>query len=427
MRGLSNRSDKIAKTLKRQASFINMMKVKLIKDPVWGYIELDEYDRRIVDTVAFQRLRRIMQLPLVYLVYPCARHTRFDHSLGCFYLAGEYTKHLELDEYWTRVLKYAALLHDIGHTPYSHLLEALLIEKGMNHEVMGVKILNEDPELASAIEASGIRIKDVIDILEKRKAESAIISGPTDVDKLDFLIRDSYFSGATYGIVDAKRIIMMTKIIDGKTMISIRGLGVVEELALARFQSFMNIYFHHAARAAQSLFLRGVKLIEHLLDFSSMSVEEYISQDDYTVWCMMKVNEKSREIIKRIESRILPKRAFENRISHEKISLSILSKPHIKRNIEEEIASMAGINVEHVWVDTPYVPPLPLSDSQEVRFYEESAEGIREVSVDSFLLRSVSEVYNIIRVYTESEYREKVYKAAKEYFETFPKATKVSF
>ncbi|MEM0090021.1 MAG: HD domain-containing protein [Nitrososphaerota archaeon] len=419
--------DGVTKSLKRQTSFVTTMKIKLVKDPVWGYIELDDYDRRIVDTTSFQRLRRIMQLPLVYLVYPCARHTRFDHSLGCFYLAGEYAKHLALDEYWTRALKYAALLHDIGHTPYSHLLEALLIEKGINHEAMGVKILNEDSELASAIETSGVRVKDIVDILEKRRPESAIISGPTDVDKLDFLIRDSYFTGATYGIVDAKRIIMMTKIIDGKTMISVRGLGVLEELALARLQSFMNIYFHHAARAAQSLFLRGVRLIEHSLDFSSMSVEEYISQDDYTVWCMMKANEKSKEIIKRIESRILPKRAFEDRISREKVSLTILSKPHIKRSIEEEIASMAGIGAEYVWVDTPYVPPLPLSDSQEVTFYEESAEGIREVSVESFLLKSVSEVYNIIRVYTESEYRERVYKAAKEYFESFPKSTRISF
>ncbi|MCS7135810.1 MAG: HD domain-containing protein [Nitrososphaerota archaeon] len=403
------------------------MKAKLIKDPVWGYIELDEYDRRVIDTAPFQRLRRIMQLPLVYLVYPCARHTRFDHSLGCFHLAGEYAKHLELDEYWSRVLKYAALLHDIGHTPYSHLLEALLIEKGMNHEAMGIKILNDNSELASAIESSGVRVKDVVDILEKRRPESAIISGPTDVDKLDFLVRDSYFTGATYGIVDAKRIIMMTKIVDGKTMISIRGLGVLEELALARFQSFMNIYFHHAARAAQSLFLRGVRLIEHLLDFSSMSVEEYISQDDYTVWCMMKANEKSREIIKRIESRNLPKRAFEDRVSREKVSLAILSKPHIKKSIEEQIASMAEISAEHVWVDTPYVPPLPLSDSQEITFYEEGAEGVKEVSIESFLLKSVSEVYNIIRVYTESEYRERVHKAAKEYFESFSKTTKGSF
>ncbi|MEM2450788.1 MAG: hypothetical protein QXJ82_03130, partial [Nitrososphaerota archaeon] len=122
-----------------------------------------------------------------------------------------------------------------------------------------------------------------------------------------------------------------------------------------------------------------------------------------------------------------PKRAFEDRISREKVSLTILSKPHIKRSIEEEIASMAGIGAEYVWVDTPYVPPLPLSDSQEVTFYEESAEGIREVSVESFLLKSVSEVYNIIRVYTESEYRERVYKAAKEYFESFPKSTRISF
>ncbi|MEN2975491.1 MAG: HD domain-containing protein, partial [Candidatus Caldarchaeales archaeon] len=111
-----------------------MDRFKLVKDPVHGYIVLDEDLLRIVDTSAFQRLRRIHQLPFVYLVYPGARHTRFDHSLGCMHLARMFGEKLGLDPHKLKVLTIAGLVHDIGHTPYSHLLEALLREKNLSHE-----------------------------------------------------------------------------------------------------------------------------------------------------------------------------------------------------------------------------------------------------------------------------------------------------
>lgn len=394
------------------------MKIKLVKDPIWGYIELDELDRMLVDTAAFQRLRRIRQLPFVHLVYPGAMHTRFDHSLGCFYLASEFAKHMGLDEYWSRVLRYAALLHDIGHTPYSHLLETILIEGGLNHESMGIRIIKEDPELSSSIERAGVDLNDVLDVLEKKRPESSIISGSVDVDKLDFLMRDSYFTGASYGIVDAKRIIRLMSIVDGRVMVNVRGLGAIEELAIARFQSFMNIYFHHAARAAQALFLRGFKKLDGLINFASMSIEEYISHDDYTIWCMMKSNERTKMFIKRLERRDLPKRAYEDRIEHGKLSSMILSEPCMKAKIEEEIAEMAGVPLESVWVDTPYVPPLPILESQEILFYEDGPQGAKQIDIKSPLLKSLGEVYNIVRVYTEKEYRAKVQKAAMDYFQS---------
>ncbi|HDD56548.1 MAG TPA: HD domain-containing protein, partial [Nitrososphaeria archaeon] len=102
------------------------MTVKLIKDPVHGYISLSEDEVRVLDTYPVQRLRRIIQLPFVHLVYPGARHTRFDHSLGCMYLAGEFAERLGFDEHRRKLLRLAGLLHDLGHTPYSHLLEPLL-------------------------------------------------------------------------------------------------------------------------------------------------------------------------------------------------------------------------------------------------------------------------------------------------------------
>jgi len=163
---------------------------------------------------------------------------------------------LGFDEHRRKLLRLAGLLHDLGHTPYSHLLEPLLEEAGTTHEEMTIKILENDRELREAVKKCGVSVDEVIDVLRGKGAESAIISGPMDADKLDFLMRDSYFTGASYGLLDAKRIIWRSKVIDDRLALSLKAIGAVEEMALARYQSFMNIYFHHAVRAAQTIFLR---------------------------------------------------------------------------------------------------------------------------------------------------------------------------
>jgi len=393
------------------------LRAKLIKDPVHGYIELSEDEVGVVDTRAFQRLRRVIQLPFVYLVYPGARHSRFDHSLGCMHLAGELAERLGLEEHRRRVLRLTGLLHDLGHTPYSHLLEPLLREAGLSHEKMTVRILLEDEELGDALERCGVGVREVVDVLEKRVPEGAVISGPTDVDKLDFLVRDSYFTGAAYGIVDAKRILWRSRLIEDRLALSLRAVGAVEEMALARYQSFMNIYFHHAVRAAQILFLRGVRMLGEKLDFGSMSVEEYLSHDDYTVWCLMKRDERTRNVVERIERRVLPKLAYELKATEgEKFPGKLKGREEVEE-AEERIARMAGVPRDHVWIDTPYIPPLPYMDEEQVNFYVEDESGIRLVPYTSPLLKFTSKIYEILRVYTEREYLEKVKRASERYFE----------
>ncbi len=392
------------------------MKVKLIKDPIHGYIELNEHEVRIIDTAAFQRLRRIIQLPLAYLVYPGARHSRFDHSLGSFHLAKEFATHLGLEEYRRRVLTVAALLHDVGHTPYSHLLEAILLENGITHEDMSIRIIKEETELASAIESYDIRIRDVVDVLEKRLPESAVITGPMDVDKMDFLVRDSYFTGAMYGMIDTRRIIRLSAFVEGRLAVNIRGLGAIEEMAIARLQSFLNIYFHHATRGAQQLLLNAARQLSEELDFPRMTVEEYLEHDDISVWSLLKRNEKTREVIKRLERRILPKRVYETRLIGGKAPAKLLSDKELQQSIAASIASRAGLPRELVWIDTPYVPPLPMEAPSAVIFFSEEDGERRIVNVSSPFLQQVSEIYNIVRVYTDSREREKVAQASAEIF-----------
>jgi len=389
---------------------------KLVKDPVHGYIVLEEDMLRIVDSTAFQRLRRISQLPLVYLVYPGARHSRFDHSLGCMHLAKMFGERLGLDEYKLKVLTIAGLVHDLGHTPYSHLLEILLREKGLTHEDMTLRILEEDSETSSSVERCGVSVKDVKSILEKRDPLGSIISGPVDVDKLDFLLRDSYFTGAFYGVIDIARIIYTSRLIDGRVGLSTKALGVLEELAIARYQSFMNIYFHHTVRAAQTMFLRGVRILRDVLDFPQMSIEEYLGHDDFTVWCLMHQNEKTREVIKKIERRILPKVAYEYRIHERRDHLKLIRDAEAVKNIEELIAGESGVPQEYVWIDTPYIPPLPYIDQDRIEFYieEDGKTMLREYF--SPLLKFTSEIYEILRVYTMKEYLDKVSKASAKIF-----------
>lgn len=365
--------------------------MKLIKDPVHGYITLTEQEQKLVDTMAVQRLRRISQLPLVYLVYPGGRHSRFDHSLGCMFLAGEFAQHLGLDDHKTSLLKTAALLHDLGHTPYSHLLEQILSEKGLSHEAMSMRIIEEDDEVGGALEEMGLSRKEVVDVLNGLSVLSGLVSGPLDVDRLDFLVRDAYFTGATYGIVDVKRIIRLTRLLEDGPAIDARGAGAVEELAIARYHSFINIYFHHAVRAAQLLLLKGVRLLSDELDFAAMSVDEFLGYDDYVVWCMMKQRRETRWVIDRLERRILPYRVYEKQVFGE------VKKPLKEAEVEQRICERLGIDPLKVYVDYSHAPPLTKYGPGEIKLtkdpYKEPA--------DSWILRELSKPIHIIRVYVD--------------------------
>mgnify|MGYP003920883269 CR=1 FL=1 len=368
--------------------------MKLVKDPVHGYITFTEKEMQLVDTYAVQRLRRISQLPLVHLVYPGARHSRFDHSLGCFHLAGEFASHLGLEGYEALLLKTAALLHDIGHTPYSHLLEGLLVEKGLDHEMLSARIIVEDDELDERLSDAGLDVDDVVDMLRGGRGLSHLISGPLDVDRLDFLVRDSYFTGATYGVIDVKRIIRLTMLLDDGPAVDVRGIGAVEELALARYHSFTNIYFHHAVRAAQVLFLHcAEKLAEHL-DFAGMSVAEYLRHDDYSIWCMMRENRETRWVLDRLERRMLPKKVYERAAVGD--MHPVIGRKG-RRRLEEEIASESGVDAEMVYVDSSLAPPLTRYGPSEIRLYS----GGKIVEAESWILRELSKPIHVVRVYVD--------------------------
>ena len=253
---------------------------KVIRDPVWGYIDIPQPLLALVDTKEFQRLRNITQLGYVHLVYPGARHSRFEHSLGVYHLAKQFMVRLlssqpplELDAEDVRVFLAATLLHDIGHYPFSHTLEELTPFFDL-HEARARRLI-EDPEgnisriLAQQLRVDPVRVANVIDY-ENQSVDipprdlllANILSGTLDPDKIDYLLRDSMFCGVPFGeSVNRDRLIASIKFDPSRMRLGItsKGVSAVESLVFTNYLMYRNVYWHHTVRSASAMFKRSVQ------------------------------------------------------------------------------------------------------------------------------------------------------------------------
>jgi len=242
-----------------------------IRDPIHGFIELRPAERDAIDCRCFQRLREIRQLAMTHLVYPGAVHTRFEHSLGVCHIAGRLLEELDASEDDTTIVRAAALLHDIGHGPFSHVSEAVLdARNGLRgvHEAISVAIIRTDDELHTALgEEVCHRAASLIEHsgdFNGRSFLRDIVSGPSDADKLDYLLRDSYFAGVDYGNYDLGRLIDTAAVIeDGpQSFLGFRegGLWAVEGLLLARHHMHRQVYGHKTRVATDIMVQRALTL-----------------------------------------------------------------------------------------------------------------------------------------------------------------------
>lgn len=247
----------------------------LIRLPYGQDVPFTPRVRAIVDTAAFQRLRQISQLGLATTVYPGATHTRFEHALGVFSNGLRYVAQLArdprfgevMDGHTANVLLCASLLHDVGHWPFCHPLEDLELPELPSHEAFAAEILRDDQDLADVLETEwGVRPEEVWDILEGSggpaglRLARSILSGPIDIDKLDYLERDSLHAGVPYGRnLDKNRLIaalMLNEEGDGLA-ISAKGKTAAELMVFARYVMFSEVYWHHAVRSATAMFTRA--------------------------------------------------------------------------------------------------------------------------------------------------------------------------
>jgi hypothetical protein len=247
------------------------MAIEIIRDPLWNNIRLDPLSFELIDTPAFQRLRYVRQLGLAFLVYPGATHSRFEHALGTYHLARRTLSLFEEHEDFRDVgrdecllIRVAALLHDIGHYPFSHALEEI---GALNHEEVARPLIASG-EVADILRRElGAHAPEKIVSLIRGESDSplqGLISGSIDLDKLDYLRRDAFMCGVSYGEIDVDRLInALTLLRDPETgelrvgMVE-KGLSALESLLFAKYQMYRNVYWHHAVRSATAMYKRIV-------------------------------------------------------------------------------------------------------------------------------------------------------------------------
>ena len=250
---------------------------KAFRDPIWGYIHIPPDMLALVDSEEFQRLRDISQLGHVLLVYPGARHSRFEHSLGVFHIAGQFIKQLlksprppQITLEDVRVLLAASLLHDIGHYPFSHLLEEMQMFF-IDHETRGRQIIEDaNTEINRALKQANIdplRVANVIDyhqpnIPDQDLRLAHILSGTLDPDKIDYLLRDARYCGVPFGeSVNRDRLLSSITYdpASQRPAITYKGVSAVEALIFTNYLMYRNVYWHHTVRSANAMFKRGIQ------------------------------------------------------------------------------------------------------------------------------------------------------------------------
>jgi HD superfamily phosphohydrolase len=403
-----------------------------IKDPIYGYINITEEDKKLIDTPYFQRLRRIRQLPLADYVYPSAVHTRFEHSLGVAHLAMNIMINLpvEIEEDEAKIVRFASLLHDIGHGPFSHLFEVFLIKYfGLNHEQVGREIVIRS-EIADILKDIGINPVEIGNLIvgesfSLKKYLQQIVKSGIDADKLDFIKRDNFHSGAGYGNIDIDRLVNTMEVYEEDLAINMTALHTFELFLLARVKSFEAIYFHKTLRIAQLMLLKAIeKYIEKNGFPSKLKLDEYLKFDDFRLWIKLAEDNSSKDIMERIERRDLIKEVFEKRFLS-KESLGNIVKELDK--IKESIIAKANINEDELFIDLSILPSVPYHGAYEYDPFEIPIVKVEEDKKIKYSLtelspwvESIKGYLNILRVYTERKHRTKIEDICKKIFEDFP-------
>lgn len=418
-----------------------------IKDPVHGYVYITEQEKEIIDSYPVQRLRRLRQLAGSEYVYPGANHTRFEHSVGVMYLAGKVTENPNIsrliDENEAETVKIAGLLHDVGHGPFSHVFEHLLDkELHKTHEDITQWIIRNS-ELKDTLKNNGYDPTEVGKLatgkLHKPKKAflDQIISSAVDVDKQDFIVRDTHHTGAEYGFIDIFRLIHALDVLKENLAIDLGALSALESLIIARIESFKSIYFHRVGRAAQIMLAMAMEKANDELGLTRFKTpEEYMNMDDYTVWTGLKQCEKSAPIIKNLEKRKLLKCAYE-RTFYEKDTMvsNIFSQETHRRQLQEDIAKKAKVETETVIIDVPTVPSVPyhhtvLFEPMEIPVFYKTQTGGKvpqRLSEISKIFETLRGFINILRVYSDEQNREKVSQASSKILGEIPSTAKISY
>ena len=355
-----------------------------IRDSIHGDLHLTDFELEILDTVEMQRLRRIKQLGFTNLIYPGANHTRFEHSIGTLHLADKLARRLNLDSEIIELLRICGLLHDIGHTPFSHVTERVLkndhetntkeiIKNSTITDILNKKI---DPEL-------------VVNIVDGKTKYGKIITGDLDVDRMDYLKRDSYYTGVAYGIIDTERLLYSLKYHENELVLSSKGVQAAESTLLARYFMYPTVYQHHTTRIVNGMFRVALKC---LLDDKAVTEDELKYLDDGD---LINIARNHDGIVKKTMENIDTRHLYKKTDS---ITLSLYEDPEKIVNMkkkyltqaEEEIAQDLNIDPQEVIIDIPEELSY-----KNMSIQVETPDGLKALSEVSTIIQSLKKAqYN---------------------------------
>ena len=314
---------------------------KVLKDPVHSYIHIHyEVIWNCLDSKEFQRLRRIRQLGGDFQVYPTAEHSRFSHSLGVYEIVRRMVTEVkslcvELAEYDKVCVMLAGLLHDVGHGPFSHAFEHVT---NHSHEEYTAKIILGNTELNAILRAVSEKLpQDIVSIIQHTHENdilNQIVSGQLDADRMDYLLRDSYFTATSYGQFDLERILRtmrVRKTTEGRKVIVVKYTGIhsVEDYIMARYQMYWQVYYHPVARSYEAVFIQlfnrlkdifkgdkdyfeDMKVLIPFLEKSEVSVDEYFKLDENSLlYCCALIQDKEDKIAADLARRLQNRKLFE--------------------------------------------------------------------------------------------------------------------
>ena len=400
-----------------------------IIDPIHDFIRVYNSELKIIDSPIFQRLRRIKQLSGAHLIYPGAQHTRFEHSLGVMHIASMASNSLKekgiLKSHDIRDIRLAALLHDIGHGPFSHLFEEVLEKRQkISHEDIGKKIILKT-EIGDSISKSGFDKRFICKLAfgdSRFQFMNELISGALSADIMDYLLRDGYFTGAEHAKIDHNRLTYSLDVFKDQLALDKSALVNFETMMISRYQMFKAVYFHKTVRAGEVMLLEAMDLARNELGLTSMNVDEFVKLTDDSILAdllSLPENKSDLKIAKKIaedyEQRKLFKCVFETDFNNN----TKIGKKRLNQ-IKHDIIRKSRVDENEVFVDSSTTPSMPLSPSKKesnsiILVTDDGKKTIAtKIPISKIpIVSTMSGFMNNLRVYTPSKNRKKVEIAAK--------------
>lgn len=340
----------------------------ILRDPLWNNIRLDPLALALLDTPVLQRLRYVRQLGHTFLVYPGATHSRFEHALGAWHLAGIALRLLDeagslraVSQNDQLIIRAAALLHDVGHYPFSHALEEI---GATHHEVMARSLIMDGPvgEILGQRLGSG-SAREIVSLVagESMAPLQGLISGSIDLDKIEYLKRDALMCGVPYGEIDVDRLLNSLVLVQPSDQehlaigVHEKGLSALESLLFAKYQMYRNVYWHHAVRSATAMYKR---LVATAIEAGVLSTESVAGFTDEGLLTRLESSEipfEGRQMLQSLRVRHIYKRAYECPAASlgEGVGEWIASDYRLTRQVENLLAMELKLPPGSILIDYP--------------------------------------------------------------------------